>query len=296
MASSAPKPQLDTSALAEMYSVMNRQGSYQNASGLKLVEMLDIHKGQTVVDLGCGTGELTRHITTIVGEYGRVVGIDPSADRIEKARSLSHADTEGPSSQATATPVVYLVGAAEDAETVLLEGEHAQNIDGEFRADVVIMNSVFHWIENKSKALKGVFNILAEDGKLGISGGLSDLWSPMDIRKAVLSRSPFSEHPIEGLAHYVSSAEMVELLESTGFRGHHREFVERERTFESVEAFVKFCEASTSGQFLHVDYLPEELRMRAREAIRKECESLRQGDGPEVVIKATLAIWVASEE
>jgi arsenite methyltransferase len=295
MASSALKSQLDTPALAETYSVMNRKGNYQNASGLKLVQMLGIREGQTVVDLGCGTGELTRHIAIVVGKHGRVVGIDPSADRIEKARSLLRNATDDLPSRDVAVPVDYLVGAAEDVEEILLGSGQSHDVGNGFRADVVIMNSVFHWVEDKNKTLRGVLSILTQDGQLGISGGLSDLWSPMDVRKTALSRLPFSEHPIEGLAHYVSSAEMVELLRSTGFQRHHRELVERERTFESVEAFVRFCEASTSGQFLYVDYLPEELRVPAREAIMNECVSLKQGDGPEVVIMATLAIWVASK-
>jgi 2-polyprenyl-3-methyl-5-hydroxy-6-metoxy-1,4-benzoquinol methylase len=48
-----------------------------------LLDLLAIQPEDTVLDIGCGTG----HITKVIGEKttGRVVGIDPSAGMIEQA-------------------------------------------------------------------------------------------------------------------------------------------------------------------------------------------------------------------
>jgi ubiquinone/menaquinone biosynthesis C-methylase UbiE len=46
-----------------------------------------------VLDVGCGTGVVTRNLTQRVGRQGRVVGIDPSTRLIEKA--LRRAEEEG---------------------------------------------------------------------------------------------------------------------------------------------------------------------------------------------------------
>jgi SAM-dependent methyltransferase len=62
-----------------------------NARSLKtahrrLAELLK--PGLSVLDVGCGTGAITRGIAEAVGPHGRVLGIDTNARLIEEARSL----------------------------------------------------------------------------------------------------------------------------------------------------------------------------------------------------------------
>ena len=158
----APSTQnLDTPSLTEAYSKFQPQ--YQNVSGLKLLEHLNIHAGQTIVDLGCGTGELTRHVATPVGPSGRVIGIDPSTDRIENARRLASA-IDQPHDSAT---VQHVVGTAEDLPHLLSANT----------VDMVYLNSAFHWIEDKASALRSIFAVLKPaTGILGICGGSTDRW------------------------------------------------------------------------------------------------------------------------
>jgi SAM-dependent methyltransferase len=58
----------------------------------RLAELLQ--PGLTVLDVGCGTGAITRGIGEAVGPDGRVVGIDMNPSLIREAR-LSHADIPG---------------------------------------------------------------------------------------------------------------------------------------------------------------------------------------------------------
>ena len=53
-----------------------------------------LKKGMTVLDLGCGTGAITRGIAEAVGPKGRVVGIDSNPNLIEKA-CQNHGETPG---------------------------------------------------------------------------------------------------------------------------------------------------------------------------------------------------------
>ncbi|MDF2014214.1 methyltransferase domain-containing protein [Priestia megaterium] len=53
-----------------------------------------LKKGMTVLDIGCGTGAITRGIAEVVGPNGRVIGIDSNPILIEKARQ-THGETPG---------------------------------------------------------------------------------------------------------------------------------------------------------------------------------------------------------
>ncbi|WP_243633380.1 class I SAM-dependent methyltransferase [Paenibacillus xerothermodurans] len=62
------------------------------SSHKRLAEL--ITEGMTVLDVGCGTGAITRGITEIVGPTGRAVGIDSNPALIEKAKQ-NFGDTPG---------------------------------------------------------------------------------------------------------------------------------------------------------------------------------------------------------
>ncbi len=53
-----------------------------------------LHPGLSVLDVGCGTGAITRGIAEAVGHQGRVVGVDVNASMIEKARA-AHGSVPG---------------------------------------------------------------------------------------------------------------------------------------------------------------------------------------------------------
>lgn len=77
-----------------------------------------------MLDLGCGTGGLTRRLAELVGPDGRVLGIDPDEARIALARRTAGAPN-----------LEFQVAAAETL------GEVAR--DRPF--DLVFSNFVFHW-------------------------------------------------------------------------------------------------------------------------------------------------------
>ena len=55
------------------------------ARRMAVYEALAIESGQAILDLGCGGGHLVREIALAVGDGGRVVGLDASADQLKAA-------------------------------------------------------------------------------------------------------------------------------------------------------------------------------------------------------------------
>lgn len=52
-------------------------------------QLLEIHKEQYLLDIGCGTGNDVRALAQLVGDQGKVIGIDSSSTMITEARRRS---------------------------------------------------------------------------------------------------------------------------------------------------------------------------------------------------------------
>ena len=68
---------------AEVYSMSVRP---QYEMWRALTEELHLTKGEKVLDMGCGTGDITKLVSEIVGIEGKVVGVDPDEARINFAQ------------------------------------------------------------------------------------------------------------------------------------------------------------------------------------------------------------------
>jgi ubiquinone/menaquinone biosynthesis C-methylase UbiE len=55
---------------------------YSTAYTAPVLSLLDAKPGEKIIDLGCGTGELTEQISKIVGPEGTVVGLDSSESMV----------------------------------------------------------------------------------------------------------------------------------------------------------------------------------------------------------------------
>src|SRR5689334_4689165 len=53
----------------------------------RTMRLADLQPGETVLDVGCGTGKLAIQLQRHVGSASRVVGIDPSSEQIARARA-----------------------------------------------------------------------------------------------------------------------------------------------------------------------------------------------------------------
>jgi len=109
----------------------------------------DIRPGNTVLDLGSGAGNDAFVARSLVGESGRVIGVDMTEAMIEKAErnraKLGHANVEFRLGEIEALPV------ADDS------------------IDVVISNCVLNLVPDKAKAYAEIRRVLKPGGHFSIS-------------------------------------------------------------------------------------------------------------------------------
>ncbi|WP_347835590.1 methyltransferase domain-containing protein [Gracilibacillus sp. JCM 18860] len=112
-----------------------------STSHQRLAEILQ--EGMAVLDVGCGTGAITRGgIAETVGEKGKVIGIDNNEDMIRKANekhSLPNLSFE-------------------------VADIYALPFDSEF--DIVTSARVLQWLENPTRALSSMKNTVKLNGKV----------------------------------------------------------------------------------------------------------------------------------
>ncbi len=127
-------------------------------------EFAGIKVGDTVVDLGSGAGNDVFIARSIVGELGKVVGIDMTEEMIETAKSnnlkLGYQN------------VKFLLG---EIENIPLENNFA---------DVVISNCVLNLVPDKRKAFEEICRILKPGAYFCVSDIVIKGELPNEIKKS----------------------------------------------------------------------------------------------------------------
>jgi ubiquinone/menaquinone biosynthesis C-methylase UbiE len=120
------------------------KGPFQSTK--KLVELVNINKGDAVLDVACGTGVVTNEIQKKIGKSGYVVGVDTSSTAIKIAKKWN--------------------GKKSNVNFVNIDAEKF-NFSKKF--DVVTCQYGLFFFPNAQKALKNMKNSLKKSGNIGIS-------------------------------------------------------------------------------------------------------------------------------
>jgi len=112
-------------------------------------EYARIQEGDTVLDLGSGAGNDCFVARSVVGESGKVIGVDMTEKMVEKARQNAH--------KLGYTNVEFRLGEIEDLPL------------GSNRADVVVSNCVLNLVPSKERAFRETYRVLKPGGHFSIS-------------------------------------------------------------------------------------------------------------------------------
>jgi trans-aconitate methyltransferase len=164
--------------------------------GNSLIDWLQPQAGESILDLGCGTGELT---TQLAAKGAQVTGIDASAAMIESAR------THYPD-------ITFEVG---DATTFSLP----------VAFDGIFSNATLHWVCEKEKAIARMYAQLKKGGRLVIEmGGKGNVQSILTTLEKVMEERGYTYVPFW---YFPSPAAYTTLLENAGFKIDRVHFFDR---------------------------------------------------------------------
>ncbi len=157
--------------------------------GEEIVSLLNPQKDEVILDLGSGTGDLTKQIAE---NSQQVIGLDNSAEMVLKAQQKH--------------PNIAFVQA--DARSFQLDTIF----------DAVFSNATLHWIPDAESVIKTISQHLKTGGRFVAEfGGKGCVYNIISTLSAVLDEKKVEYPLIDSVLYYPSVGEYSQILEKNGF-------------------------------------------------------------------------------
>ncbi|MDJ0569685.1 MAG: class I SAM-dependent methyltransferase [Pleurocapsa sp. MO_192.B19] len=212
--------------VANLYN--QRSESYDNSDWHvqichRLLEYSQVSYGQTILDIGTGTGHLAFAAAQVVEDRGKVFGIDISAGMLKQAQNKANALK------------------VNNIEFQLLDAESLDYPINHF--DRILCANTFPWMENKKDTLSLWCSFLKSGGRIGIHTPADTAYIGAVLLRKVLARHGVS---LEASNRIGSIEQCVNLFTSAGFEGIEIK-TEKHGSYTSLEK----AKAAWSGTIVH---------------------------------------------
>lgn len=216
--------------------------------GHDLLELLNPQNGEIILDLGCGTGELTFEIYK---KTPFVTGIDSSEKMLSEAKK-NYPDIE-----------FLNINALE------------MNYLNKF--DKVFSNAVFHWIFEQEKFLKNIYNSLKSGGKLIFEMGGKNNASTIltNIQKSLIEKG-FPKNAEKQFTFFPSLGEYSTLLEKAGFTVRYALYFDRDTILNGEDGLKNFINMFYDPYFVGIN---DELKSEIIQEVETNTKPILFRDG-----------------
>ncbi len=169
----------------------------QIEAGKELMSLAGIRENDAILDLGCGTGKLTKELAHLASK-GVVVGIDPSEEMLEKAR----------------------VAASHTGNMTVLRAA-AEEINFLDKFDLAFSNSSMQWVKDQPKAAATAYRALKQGGRIAFqfpaANFCAEFFDSVDGAISMLGYDRFFEG-WQSPWRFPSKEEYESMLNRAGFR------------------------------------------------------------------------------
>jgi trans-aconitate methyltransferase len=181
--------------------------SFVSQYGKGILSYLNPGQGEIILDLGCGTGDLTNEIFL---SQANVIGVDSSHEMIMTAKSKFP-----------------------EIEFYQMDARH---LKFDFQFDAIFSNAVLHWIPEKEMVIKGMYSVLKENGRIVLEfGGKGNNQQMLaTLREAFVKRGYYDNAAMD-FWYFPSVGEYAAELEKQNFRVVHAEHFDRITPLKSNE-------------------------------------------------------------
>ena len=168
----------------------NQKHSFVYHYGESLVKELNSQPNEQILDLGCGTGELTQQISA---SGACAIGIDSSAELIATAQQRF--------------------------PNIEFRRQDAAQLSDTEQYDAIFSNAVLHWIKDQSAVTRGMFQVLRPGGRLVAEfGGQGNVQTIVNALRETLWQYGYEQQATVEPWYFPSVGQHASLLETHGFR------------------------------------------------------------------------------
>ncbi len=168
----------------------------RSAPFFDLLALVEIRPNLKVVDLGCGTGELTRQLADKLPNSD-VTGLDSSAQMLEKAASHS---SSNPSTRLTVRAASSDGTSVRDGRASLhFEQGDQSKLTGEW--DLIFSNAALQWSEHHTELIPRLFERLSPGGQIAVQVPSNHNHISHQIYRETASEEPFKSI-LDGFQRY----------------------------------------------------------------------------------------------
>ena len=232
-----------------------KASKHQREWGNSLIAELKLKGNESILDLGCGDGSLTKELSELVPN-GRVIGIDSSIGMIETAKKQTAANL-----------------------TFELMDINKLKYENEF--DIIFSNAALHWIKDHRMLLKNCCSALKSGGMIlwdfAGDGNCSNFFA---VIRQFIQSGEYSAYfsGFEWPWYMPTIAEYKELINKSGFKVYRIKEVNRDRYFANAEEMIKWIDQPSIVPF--IAKIPDKLKAGFRNAvIHSMLEKTLQPDG-----------------
>ena len=161
----------------------------------RLLNYSQLDLGQTVLDIGTGTGKIAIDAANTVGSKGKVIGIDIAPEMLVRAKNKAH------------------TAKLNHVEFQLIDAESLNYPSGYF--DRILCANTFPWIENKLATLNLWHSQLKSNGRIAVHTPADTAYINTVTLKKVLARHGIA---MEASNRIGSQQECIDLFRQAGFR------------------------------------------------------------------------------